>query len=81
MTSGSQSTHKPSTAVIEQVAEVNSVKPVELPSLYRAIDPDALDALFHDRSNGCVEFRYADCWVTVFLAESEVTVETIQIEK
>ena len=52
-----------SLAVIEAVAAVSGTDPIELPPLYDAVNPDALNALFepHERrtdSNLCVEFSY-----------------------
>ena len=52
-----------SLAVIETVAAVTGTDPIELPPLYDAIDPDALNSLFepHERrtdSDLRVEFSY-----------------------
>lgn len=44
-------TREPSRAVVEVVADAEGVDPLELPPLYEAIDPDALDALF--RPSAC----------------------------
>lgn len=65
--------------VVAAVAEAHSTDPTELPPLYDAVDPDALDALF-DRGNygerenpGRVVFMFADCEVVVH-SDGEVTV-------
>lgn len=60
----------PSMAVIEAVAGVRGEDPVDLPeTLSSAVDPDALDRLFSDTSDGIrtgrVSFTYCGCDVTV----------------
>ena len=61
----------PSEAVISTVAVATEQNPADIPSLYSAIDPDALDALCTSTNarpvspDGCVRFEYADCRVTV----------------
>lgn len=62
---------RPSTQVVEAVAEFRDVDTVELPPLYDVVDPDALDALFDStetnssRREGTVEFVYAGVSVRV----------------
>ncbi len=51
--------------VIERVATSTSRDALSLPPLYSSIDPDALDALVAEMSNGEVTFRYAGCDITV----------------
>lgn len=73
---GASSRQTPSRAVVEAVAEAEGVSPAELlPPEYEplgaVVDPDALDALFADRSNGTtrpsgnVSFPYCGYEVTV----------------
>lgn len=64
----------PSIAVIEQIAETKHVKPADLTPLHRAVDPDALDALFDNRFDGDVRFIYEDQWVTVSFTNGELSV-------
>lgn len=57
-------------AVLRAVAEREGSDPVDLPALYDAIDPDALDALFASTRtgtirSGSVSFEYAGYRVTV----------------
>ena len=53
-------------AVIDTISSATGTDPCELPPLSDAIDPDALNALFSDRTtNGWVRFRYAGYDVTV----------------
>jgi len=48
------------TAVVEAVSASTGRPVTDLPPLYDAVDPDALDALFAGRSvDGRVRFRYA----------------------
>jgi len=55
-----------STAVVEAVSASTGRPVSDLPPLYDAVDPDALDALFADRAaDGWVRFRYADHVVEV----------------
>lgn len=55
----------PSEAVIDTVAEENETAPHELPPLYEAIDPDALDQLFANRDGGTVTFCCCEHEITV----------------
>lgn len=61
----------PSRVVPRLVASLLEVDPLELPPLYDAMDPDALDALFANDDGlsstraGTVSFPYADCTVFV----------------
>ena len=55
-------------AVVSAVAEASGVDMFELPPLYEAINPDALNELFTSRSEpavGEVSFQYAGYDVTV----------------
>lgn len=55
-----------STLVVNTVSDATEMSVAELPPLYDAIDPDALDALFFSRdTDGYVEFQYAGHTVTV----------------
>ncbi len=66
----------PSSAVVSAVAAAEGVDETALPPLFHAIDPDALDSLFHQdcttdarpRTSGTVEFRYAGYVVSVSTA-------------
>jgi hypothetical protein len=58
--------------VIRTISTAADSDPTELPPLYDAIDPDALDALVERMSDGSVSFAYAGYDVTV---ESDGTVE------
>jgi len=58
---------RPSAAVVARIATAENVDETELPPLFHAIDPDALDALFESgrdgpgetRTSGSVTFAYA----------------------
>lgn len=52
------------TCVVEAVADAVGTAPNELPPLYRAVDPDALEAVL-DAPGACVRFEYADRIVEV----------------
>lgn len=41
--------------VIDTIAKAEAVDPIELDPLHTAIDPDALDSLFHSERNGSGE--------------------------
>lgn len=66
-------------AIVEQVAELRDLDPLEMPSLSDTLDLDALDRLFEPDSGtdpdwqGRLVFDYADCLVTVH-ADGSVTV-------
>lgn len=67
----------PSSHVLDSVARSKGVDPTELPPLYEAIDPDALDALFGAPARGLgerptpesVQFNYAGRVVVVRAAD------------
>lgn len=52
--------------LIEQVAETTGTDPLELPSLYETIDPDALNTAVATMTGGSISFRYAGHDVTVY---------------
>lgn len=53
-------------AVIEAVAEVTDSDPLDLPPLYEAVDPDALNSLFNgSETSNQVRFQYAGFEVVV----------------
>lgn len=59
---------KPSEAVVDAVAALVDVEPVELSPLYRTIDPEALDALCQSADASArptVQFDYEGFVVTV----------------
>lgn len=56
---------RPSERVVEAVSDETDTNPVELPRLYDAIDPDALNTTVEDLDAGRVEFTYAGQLVTV----------------
>jgi len=64
--------------IIETVGEAAGVDPLELPPLYKTIDPEAIDALIagsessQSTSPDIIKFAYADYLVTVY---SDQTVE------
>lgn len=51
--------------VYRKVADTTNTDAGELPPLYDAIDPDALDALVENMSDGKVTFTFAGHTVTV----------------
>lgn len=51
--------------VVDAVASNTGREPLELPPLYDAIDPDALEALVGRMADGEIVFSYAGCEVTV----------------
>jgi hypothetical protein len=61
--------------VVWAVAAETGRDPLELPPLYEAIDPDALDTAFRTLDTGEIAFRYADSDVTV-RADQSVEVAT-----
>jgi len=68
-----------SLAVVGAVATFRGIKPIDLPPLTEAVNPDALNRLFRVRANGAprttgsVSFRYAATEVTVH-ADGEIVV-------
>lgn len=58
--------------VVRAVATYTDTDPLELPPLYDAIDPDALNALVSELSGGGLSFQYAGHSVTV---ESSSTIQ------
>lgn len=68
---------RPSDAVVRLVASVRECDPLDLEPLGRAIDPDALDALFAERPDGLdagsatVSFSYCGYALTINGTEAE----------
>jgi len=58
-------------AVVAAVAETTGIAACDLPPLYDAVDPDALDGLFERRPDGSARtdgrfaFSFADCAIAV----------------
>lgn len=77
--SANPSTEQLSTKVVLAVADAKNVDPLDLPPLYYAIDPDALDQLFQSRcrtrvsGTATVQFTFAGCDVVV-ASGNQVTV-------
>lgn len=63
-----------SVRVVQNVANTTDSDPLELPPLYDAVDPDALDTLVGRMSDGVVSFTYAGHVVTV-TSEGSITLE------
>ncbi|MHB9287412.1 HalOD1 output domain-containing protein [Halobacteriales archaeon Cl-PHB] len=51
--------------VVKDVAASKNVDPFQLPPLYDAIDPEALEKLIHSAVDIQVDFQYADVAVSV----------------
>jgi len=62
--------------VVQAVATTSNADPLELPPLYDAVDPDALDALVTGIADGKVTFTYAGYEVTL-TSDGAVTTEEI----
>ncbi len=66
-----------SLAVVECISKADGADPETLPPLHEAIDPEALDDLFRDRTPGEVTFTYLDYEITV---GSDAVISTRQLE-
>lgn len=66
-TSGNRTDRPTLVAVVETIAEAEGVDPLQLPPLYRAIDPAILEMLVEEQHNGIrhVEFEYLDYRILV----------------
>ncbi len=62
----------PTERIVQRVAERVDRDPLDLPPLYEAVDPDALNVLIDGLDSGSVTFEYVDELVTV---RSDGTVE------
>lgn len=62
MTSNSQTATE---RVVQSVATYTDTDPLDLPPLYHAIDPDALEASIESRSDVEIQFQYAGHSVAV----------------
>ncbi|MCW8173057.1 HalOD1 output domain-containing protein [Natrialba swarupiae] len=70
-----------SSAVLEAMASLRDVEPIELETLSRRVDPDALNAMVaHWRTDraepvgASIRFAFADCRVTVW-ADGEIVID------
>ena len=53
-------------AILQTLAEKEDTTLEALPSLYKSIDPDALDTIFNDRDGRwIIQFEHAGYWITV----------------
>lgn len=59
------SEHLPSEVVIHTVADARDTDPLDLPPLYNAIDPEALDTAVDTTTTGEITFDYAGFTITV----------------
>ena len=70
-----------STQILNEVAAIDGTDPVDLPPLFDAIDPDALESVFEPTMNGNrrigrIEFTYAGYEISVeHDGETVVTVD------
>ncbi|SFC52199.1 hypothetical protein SAMN05444422_109214 [Halobiforma haloterrestris] len=74
--SAEPSTESVSIDIVTAVADARGVDPTELPPLYYAIDPDAIDQLFQSQVQNeslRVQFTFAGCNVTIS-SDGQVTV-------
>lgn len=84
-TIGQNDTPPTSQRVIEEVAAVTGMNPLEMEPLYHQIDPDSLNSLFSDADSttsgqqGHIIFPLAGCQVTVW-ADGSVDVEPEVVE-
>lgn len=56
--------------VVRTVAVTTDTSPVDLPPLYDAVDPEALDKLFEPGSRGSCSISFSYARTDVFIAES-----------
>lgn len=66
--------------VVNEVANATDRDALELPPLYDAVDPDALDAFVAGMQDGLTTFTYADRSVTVF-ADGSVEVAGASVDR
>ena len=69
--------------IVDEVADTTGADPLELPPLYEAVDPEAIEALTEHAgadSDLRVEFSYADCTVTV-RADGSVSAIPAQVSR
>ncbi|WP_436936149.1 HalOD1 output domain-containing protein [Halovenus marina] len=72
-----QQTEATSVQVVHSVADTTTTEVSDLPPLYDAIDPDALDAFVAGMTDGSVSFTYAGCEVTVDSDETITVAEPV----
>lgn len=61
-----------SNRLITKVAEVSDTDPTDLPCLYDRVDPDALNDLIHEMTEGAVYLEYAGYQVVI---DSSATID------
>ncbi|GAB3032790.1 HalOD1 output domain-containing protein [Natronobiforma cellulositropha] len=69
--------------IIEHVADADGRDPLELPPLWDAVDPEALETLFAPTKSGGVragrvEFAYCGYWITVEDAEDDTLAVSLE---
>lgn len=72
---GHERNESPSEVIIEALATAAGVDPLDLPSLYQFVDPDAIDALFqrHEGSEAMLSFK-VDTWNVFVRADGRIRI-------
>ncbi len=73
---------QPSMAVVDLIAQVDGIDPLDLEPLYHAVDPEHLDTLCTSSAGfSTLEFVYADHTVTVERSDDglEISLEPVTI--
>nr|WP_090309674.1 HalOD1 output domain-containing protein [Natronorubrum texcoconense] len=60
--------------IVATVATLEECDPIELPPLFDAVDPEALDALFSDTDNGVKLVRVSYCGYVIDVTPSRFVV-------
>jgi len=61
---------KPSIAIIEAVAAAENVTPAELEPVFEEVDPESIDSLLTDRSDGPIRLQFYLCGWNVYVRSS-----------
>lgn len=70
----------PSEAVVSTIAQAKGISPLEMPSLYDIVDPEALDGVFKGRDLSYIQFPYYGYKVIV-VSDGHIIIQDCETNK
>lgn len=75
-----ESNSVPSEAVVRAIAQAKGIDPLEMPTLYEILDPDALDELFKGHTLRYIQFSY-DGYDVIVESNGRITIQNRDIDQ
>lgn len=67
----------PSEAVVQAIAQAKGIDPLEMPSLYEIMDPEALDAVLKRGSISYIQFPFCG-YTVIVVADGRILVQNCE---